>query len=312
MQDKDFKDIKWLEISLLYQCNVKCEFCHLWNLKSEHRQSLTKIQVIDFLENWYKTWKRSVVFTWWEPTLDNNLAFYIDYSKKLWYKYIRVHSNGYWFRDFSYLEDLYDKWLTGVTISIHGYWLIHDSITKVKWSFDHIFRSLVNFEKIILKDKSFSVDTNSIICRKNYKYLKQLLIFLLKFSIKRRMFTYTFDTVLYHEYDKLKNIIVSYEELKQPLDELLEYCYTKNVKDFVLDSVPFCLINKKYWNYIEENYLPEKFFYLLDYYEWYENTYNDWKIKYFECKKCSKNNVCTWFSEDNNLLYWKTKFNILI
>ena len=311
MKKDDFKDVEGLEISLLYKCNVKCEFCHLWNLKEEHEQRLSKEKVFSILSKWIKEWKKSVVFTWGEPTLENNLPLYIEYSKKLWFDFIRVHSNGFAFQDIEYVKDLHKKWLTWVTISVHWYKIIHDSITKTNWSFNVIFKSFINFEKIILIDKEFSVDTNTIICKKNYLYLKQLLLFLMKFSIKRRMFTYTFDTVLYHDFNKLKNVIVSYKDLIEPLDDLLKFCYKTNIKDFVLDSVPFCLVNKKYWKFIEENYFPKKFFYLLDYYKAHENTYNDWKIKYIECKKCIKDDVCTWFSEDNNLLYWKTNFKIL-
>ncbi len=311
MQNIDFKNVSWLEISLLYKCNVGCEFCHLWNLKEEHEQRLSKEQVFDILKNWYEQWKRSVIFTWWEPTLEVNLPIYIQKSKDLWFQHIRVHSNGFAFQNYSFVKNLHDKWLTWVTISVHWYKIIHDCITKTPWSFDVIFKSFINFEKIILKDDSFSVDTNTIICRKNYKYLKQLLIFLMKFSIKRRMFTYTFNTVLYHEFWDLKSIIVSYEELKNPINKLLEFCEFKKIKDFVLDSIPYCLINEKYWHFIEENYLPDKHFYLLDYYDWNDNTYNDGKIKYIECRDCKKDKQCTWFSEDNNLLYWKMNFNIL-
>lgn len=311
MTHSDFKDLQWLEILLTYKCNVWCEFCYLGNLKWEYKQNMSKGKVLSILEKGYIDGKKTVVFSWWEPTLDENLPFYVEYAKKVWFKHIRVHSNGWKFVDYDYTQDLYEKWMSGVTISIHWYKQVHDSITKYNGSFDIILKSFINFERLISKDKNFSVDTNSIICRKNYKYLKQLLIFLLKFHIKRRMFTYTFDTVLYHNFHELKKVIVSYEELKKPLDSLLEFCQENQIKDFVLDSVPFCLIKEKYWHFIEHNYLPEKFFYLLDYYEGYDNTYNDGKIKYLECRWCKKDAQCAWFSEDNNLLYWKTSFNIL-
>lgn len=307
----DFKETTWIEISLLYKCNVKCEFCHLGDLKWIFKKQLTIDEVLKMIDEWYEHWHRSVIFTWGEPTLDFNLAYYIQYAKLKWYLFIRVHSNWFRFQNLSYLKDLYNKWLNGITLSIHWYKEIHDWVTKTKDSFNVLLKSLINIEKIKLLDKNFVVDTKTVICRKNYTTLILLMNFLLKFNITRRMFVYTFDTNLYWNFDNLNKIIVPYNTLKPYLNNLLDYCERNNIIDFVLDSVPYCFVDSKYWHFLEDNYFTDKQFHLLDYYSAFESTYDDWKIKYKECLYCSKNNVCTWFSEDNNLLYWKPDFIVL-
>jgi len=181
----DIKNLEWLEIFLWYKCSIKCNFCYQKDLRTIYKDNLEKEEVLKLLDNWYKEWKRFIIFSWWEPTIDNNLPLYIDYSKKLWFEHIRVHTNWYWFKDFKYLLDLYNKWLTGVTISVHWYGDTYDKITWVKGSFETIKKAIKNFELLKRKDINFIFDTNTVVSRDNYKNIAKLIIFLCNFSLTR-------------------------------------------------------------------------------------------------------------------------------
>lgn len=310
MQKDDFKDVEWLEISLLYKCNVKCEFCFEWDLRYKYKDKILPEKVYDLLKEWYLNDKRFVIFTWGEPTLDNNLLKYIEYAKMIWFTLIRVHTNWFKFKDYNYLLSLYKAWLWGITISIHWYDRVHDLISGVSWSFQIILIALINFEKIKKLDSTFIIDTNTVICKKNYKFLIQLFLFLKKFSIKRIMFTYPYDSNL--NVNKLSNIIVSYDELKKYLNLFLVEVKKSKINDFVLESIPFCMIDKKYYSYIEKNFKTSKDQYFLWYFTNYEDKKSsDWREKHSECSKCIKNSECKWFSIDNNKVYWIPKFNFI-
>lgn len=307
---KDIKELEWLEIFLWYKCNIKCNFCYQKDLRFKFKENIKKEEILKLLNIWFSNWKRFVIFSWWEPTLDNNLWFYINYSKKLWYRHIRVHTNWFRFKEYNYLENLYNKWLTWVTISVHWYKWVHDSITTVKWSFKTIFKALINFQKLKNIDNNFVFDTNTVICKQNYNNLLILFKFLIKFSISRRMIVYPYNIELSNI--KLKLILPIGNEYLNEINKISEYIFQNNITDFVLETIPYCLIKKKYWNYIEKNYKTDKKTYYIDWEKEKNLQYFIWKIKYKECQKCIKNNKCYWFSNDYHNLYWKPNFNPII
>lgn len=305
----DIKIQEWLEIFLGYSCNIKCNFCYQKDLRKKFSKNIEKSEVVKLLEEWIKNWKKFVIFSGWEPTLDKNLGKYVEFAKKLWYENIRIHTNWWWFRNFEYLENLYEKGLNWVTLSIHWYGKIQDVIGWVKWNFDVLLKSLINFEKLKRKDKNFVIDTNTVICRQNYLFLLQLFRFLQKFSITRRMlvFPYTLD----YEKEKLKKILPNNHDFIVEIEKIAEFMIKNNVKDFVIESLPYCLIDKKYWNFIEKNYKTDKDTYFVDWKKDRKLQYFFWKVKFEECKKCLKYDFCFWFSDDFIKFYWKPNFKII-
>lgn len=305
----DIKNQEWLEIFLWYRCNIKCDFCYQNDLRREFRNNIWKDYVFKLLKEWRNNKKEFVIFSGWEPTLDKNLPDYIKFSKELWYNNIRVHTNGWWFRNIDYLEDLYRKWLTWVTISIHWYWKVQDLISWIDWNFDYILRALINFEKLKIKDKSFIIDTNTVICRLNYNNLIILYKFLLKFSITRKMLTYPYN--LKNDIFYLKKILPPKDDFLIEVEKLLEFINYKKVNDFVVESIPYCIINKKYWDYIEKNYKTNKDVFLLNSFSEWKMHYFIWKLKFDECKKCKKYDNCYWFSYNFISFYWKWYLNVI-
>lgn len=306
----DIKTLEWLEIFLWYKCNIYCKFCYQKDLRLYYKNNLSKDKVINLLNEWYNNWKRFVIFSWWEPTLDKNLEYYIEYSKKIWFIHIRVHTNWFWFKNYSYLLNLYNKWLNWVTISVHWYKGIHDRIVWLEWNFDIIFKALINFEKLKQIDNNFVFDTNTVICKDNIKTLVILFKFLLKFSISRRMLVYPYN--IESDKNELIRILPNNDLYIKYIENISELCYISNIKDFVIETIPYCLINKKYWLYIEKNYKTNKNTYFIDWEKEKNIQYNIWKIKFEECSNCIKNNICYWFSRDYFSVYWKPDFNIII
>ncbi len=298
---KDIKDLEWLEIFLWYRCNLKCKFCYQKNLRLQYLENLKKEEVLALLYDWIKKWNKFIIFSWWEPTLDKNLWYYIEYSKKLWFEHIRVHTNWFWFRDYEYLKDLYNKWLTWVTISIHGYSDLHDKITQVKWNFETIKKALKNFELLKKIDNNFVFDTNTVISKENYKNIPKLIKFLSNFSVTRWQIVLAYSLDMFTK-DEKKSILPKYEEIVQYLEKCIKLAIV-NRKKFVLENIPFCVTNKKYWQYIIANIKINKHSITIK--EWnIWNTNLAWMYNSNKCKKCIMWSICRWLPKDYYELYW--------
>lgn len=308
----DIKNQEWLEIFLWYKCNIKCNFCYQKDLRKKNIKNIEKEEVLGLLQNWVKNWKKFIIFSWWEPTLDINLLYYISFARELWYEHIRIHTNWWWFRNYDYLEKLYENWLTWVTLSIHWYWKIQDLISWFQWNFDFLLKALINFEKLKRKDKKFIFDTNTVICKQNYRFLLQLFKFLQKFSITRRMLTFPYNI---NNLNDIKYIFPNNLNFLEEVNKLLDFILQNNVKDFVLETLPYCLIDKKYWIFIEKNFKTDKWIFRLNdnniTNEKWVNHYFMWKYKFSECDFCLKKYSCFGFSENFIKFYWKINFNII-
>lgn len=304
----DIKDVKWIEIFLGYACNLKCWFCYQWDLRYTYNKNINFWDVIELLTDGFHNWKKFVIFSWWEPTLDKNLPKYISIAKKIWYEHIKVHTNWYKFAENNYLIDLFERWLNSVTLSIHWYNEVQDEISLYKWNFRFLFKALINFYR--LKEKNnFIVDTNTVIDIKNHDTLLILLKFLNKFWIWRIMYTYPYN--IWFDDNKLKDILISYEKLIPYIEELLIFVTENKLTDFVLETIPYCLIKEKNWDNIEKNYKTDKSTYYIDWHKDKKLQYYTWKIKHKDCKKCTKNNHCYWFSEDHVKIFWFPNFKII-
>lgn len=298
---KDIKDLDWLEIFLWYKCNVSCSFCYQKDLRYNYKNNISYSDVIRLLDDWFILWKRFVIFSWWEPTLDSNLPNYIEYSKKKWYTHIRVHTNWFMFKSMDYLKNLYDKWLNWVTISVHWYKQFHDNITNVNWSFDIIVKALINFEKLKKIDNSFIFDINTVICTSNYKIIPKLVYFLCKFNFTRSQLVLSYSLDLFKKWEKL-NIIPTYHQIIPFLIDSLEISFLFK-KKVVLENIPFCVIDSNYWDQILTNIKINKSSITIK--EWdIWNTDLTWMLNIKKCNDCSMKYNCRWLPKDYYEIYW--------
>lgn len=298
--NQDIKNLEWLEVFLSYKCNVKCVFCYQKDLWSLYPKYFKKEQIEKILLGWYKDWKRYVIFSWWEPTLDSNLSYYISFAKKIGYIYIRVHTNGFWFRNYFYLEDLYNRGLSWVTISIHWYMDVHNNVTGVPNSFSIINKALSNFTKIQKKYKNFILDTNTVIYQWNYDKLLKLFLYLFKFNINRSQINYI-SSLDYFNIQEKSILLVEYKLIKENLQKLLVLSIKYN-KKIVIDSIPYCIIWENFKSFIDDNIKNDRESFSLDSHNYtYDETYKNYKPDI--CNKCSYFDKCRWIPEDYYQLY---------
>lgn len=168
------KNVK-LNIPTNFFCNQKCIFCNEWDkLDFQYLKWNEDTYVYDLINRW--AWKNySLVFTSWEPTLNNNIENYISFAWEKWYVNIGIITNGMQFANKNFLDRLVWAWLNEITFSIHGsISKIHDYNTGIQWSFDKAVRWLVNVKKYYPKVK---LDLSFVMNRTNiydfYTYVKK-------------------------------------------------------------------------------------------------------------------------------------------
>lgn len=282
------EDLNGLEIFLWYPCNQKCIFCFQKDLRLKDSSFLKHSDVISIINNWFDNWKRSIVFSWWESTLDINLFEYIKYCKNKWFENIKVHSNWLFFSNIEKLKNYYNAWMNGVIISIHWYGIVHDKIVLLDWAFELIKKTFLNLTEIKKVDNTFIIDTNTVLTKLNYKNLYVLFRFLSYFPITRSQIVQLYSLYLFSTNEK-RWLYVSYEEFSTEIEKIV-----KTGKNITLENFPLCKINKKYWNLVIERkkYNNDAYWNMWEWFQESDCTYID------ICSTCTLKKQCSWIPKD--------------
>lgn len=252
------------------------------------------------IDNWITNGKKSVVFSWWEATLDPNILKYIDYCKNNWFIDIRVHTNWITFSDKTILDKYIKTWMTGIILSIHWYWKIHDFLVWKKWWFDMIKKTLLNLSEIKKDNNKFVIDTNTVLTRFNYSNLVLLFKFLNYFPITRSQIVQLYSLYLFDIKEKEK-LYISYYKFHNEIWKIFDIN-----KNFTLENFPFCKVNKKYWDLIikRQKYNNEAYWNMWEWFEESDCTYLE------ECKTCLYKKQCTWIPKDYLSVFKNEQFTI--
>ncbi len=294
-------DLRWLEIFVWFNCNQKCLFCFQKDLRNKDSNFIDYNYVLKLLYKWKKEWKKSVIFSWWEPTLDKNLIKYIKYSQKIWYTDIRIHSNWLKFSSERILHKYISWWVNGIIISIHWYWEIHDRLIWITWAFQKLKKTFINLSKIKKENKNFVIDTNTVLTKYNYKNLKYLYKFLSYFPITRAQLVQLYSLYLFSNIEK-KNLYVSYNKFWIELSSILDI---RNI-NITLENFPLCKVDKNYWSNIikRSRYNNEAYWNLWEWLEESDCTY------LWTCVGCKYKDICTGIPKDYLKIFPKEHFII--
>ena len=303
----DLKNLDGLEIFLWYKCNVRCNFCYQKDLRLEYKDNLSKWEVETLLKDGYEEGKRFVIFAGGEPTLDTYLPYYIEYAKDLWFEHIRVHSNGFRFQKYSYLEDLYNKWLTGLILSFHGYGEVHDEVARVPGSFTVLQKSLENAKKLIDIDKNFCLDTNTVVYKWNYDKLLKLFLYLSKYPIIRAQVNYCSSLNLFSHEEK-QDLMVEYSQSVPHIKKFLAVAKQRWMR-IVIDNIPHCVISQSFHYFIDQNIKNDRTSYLVtgESRATYADTYDS--VQTEKCEWCKFFSRCHGIPTDYYELFWDTCIN---
>jgi pyruvate-formate lyase-activating enzyme len=197
-----------------------------------------------------------IVFSGGEPGLREDICELIEYAKDLGYS-VTLFSNGRLFSNLEFAKRVATAGLESILIPLHGYPPeIHDAITQQPKSFEQTvsgIKNLASFNvKVIVK-----IIPNKI----NYKSLGQLAFFVSSLSASGYTNTVAFDMLsLVGSALKNKDIISTKLSNMAPyIEEAIDVLTDSNNNIGInVNSLPLCLIDRKYWKYIQNSRLKEE------------------------------------------------------
>lgn len=166
-------------IRLTRSCNNRCLFCLDQEAQNDSVIPFDQVKK-DLLKGRRKGAVRAVL-SGGEPTLHPKLPDIIILAKKLGYSHIQVITNGRMFAYQDFLRKCLAAGLNETTFSVHGHTeKLHDELTNAPGSFRQTILALKN----ALMAKNLIVSVDIVINKKNIRYLKNILRFLIHLGIK--------------------------------------------------------------------------------------------------------------------------------
>lgn len=297
--------MKRTDIKIGFACNNKCKFCVQWDKRNFYKQrSLLEIKEILLRE--FNNWCTWVVFTWWEPTIHTNLIEGVEYAKNIWYRDIQIQSNWRNFKNLTYCIELIKAWVTEFSPSVHWFYQeTHDYLVGYEGAWNETMQWIKNLKKLWQ-----SIIINSVITKNNYKEIPQLALLLSRLQVKQ--FQFAFVHIL-GSADLNKKEIVPSKTLAIPYIKKWLDIWKKTWITCMTEAIPFCMMQWYEWAIAEYNYIPETT--VVDA-ECRTESYNDYrwnegKIKWEKCKKCSKFNICEWPWREYIDIFWWDEFKVI-
>ena len=292
---------KRADIKVWFACNNYCTFCVQWDKRYKFKpRSINEIKKI--IDEEYTSWARSVVFTWWEPTVHPDLVEAVEYAKLVWYIQIQIQSNWTNFDNIDYVKKLINAWVTEFSPSIH--WFNRDTHNKqvwTPWAWDKVVKWLINLRKL-----SQLVIINYVITKDNYKEIQQLAELLIKLQVNQ--FQFAFVHILWSADKNKEKVVPKKTDVIPYVHKALDIAKKAWIPAFT-EAIPYCLMKWYEWA-ISENIMPETS--VVDAETRTESysdyRWNEWKSKWIKCSNCSKNNICEWPWKEYPDIYWWDEF----
>ncbi|RJP28242.1 MAG: radical SAM protein [Candidatus Omnitrophota bacterium] len=227
-----------------------------------------------------------VVFTGGEPTIHKDFLKLVVFAKALGFKQIQLQTNA---RMFAYKDFAREAVLSGINnfcIAVLGHKsYLHDSLTGVKGSFRQLVKGVEN-----LKALGADISDNTVITKKNYKYLAHIARYLVTLGVRQYQFAFIHP---------LGNAKVNFQSIVPRFKEVMPYVRKgldigiKSKVTVMTEAIPYCFM-KKYEDYIAERIIPETEVFDADFYigNYSESRKANGKAKGPACKRCYYDNLC--------------------
>jgi len=159
-------------------CNNRCIFCLDYG---RHDGSVRSIQEIKGeLKKAINGGIDKLILSGGEPSIHHNFLEIVKMARKIGYTSIQVITNGRMFCYRNFLEEAVKNGVTEITFSFHGHTKkLYEGMTQIPGSYEQGLNALLN----ALKMKNLIVNVDIVINRINYKYLADILEFLIGLGV---------------------------------------------------------------------------------------------------------------------------------
>lgn len=203
---------KHIRLKVGSTCNNNCKYCKLLNIKSDYDKSCEEIkkELVDVR----KKHINEIIFPC-NSDMRKDFIDLIKFSRFLGFRVV-IESNGRMFSYKGFVAQVKD-YLNRVDIYLNGDEIIHDKLTKVEGFKDVVF-GINN-----LTNRGIEVQVNTIIYNENFKRLKEIIVFVKKFGIKKWRLIYP---VLNGMNNYIPKVIDSYLYI----EEAVQYAIKSNIE----------------------------------------------------------------------------------
>jgi len=248
---KTIRDLKHgYEIMITNFCNNNCKFCligdkfkrneiyfysdekqKIYSLKKSH-MNISKLK--EEMKNGLKKGYQKLTFAGTEPTIHPQFFSLIKIAKNMGYKRIKVVTNGRMFSDPFFLKKSMAVEIDEIVFSIHGHNAkLHDLLTQSGGSFKQAVKGLKNVISFI-KD----VGTNTVINKKNYKFLPQISAKIAKFGCKNQQFE--FLRIIGNAEKNYNSMVPKISRILPYVKKTIDNAENQDI-NVRFEEIPFCL-----------------------------------------------------------------------
>ena len=216
----------------------------------------------------------------------------VSSAKSVGFKNISITTNGRMFSYKRFANKIIKSGLTDLVFSIHGHCAkLHDSLTRVKGSFDQLFSGINNVKEI----GGCNVGSNTTIVKKNYVFLPEIGKFISSIGIRNSEFIFV-DPTKGLAKKNFMSIVPRISLVAPYVHRCLDLAKLNNFNHWHIRYVPVCYF-LSYQNQISEiqearTFLPEHIAPDFKNFNVAQSRQSLARIKPAKCRTCSKYNIC--------------------
>ena len=209
-----------------HKCNRRCTFCFI----PHHEKAVHDHDIRASIQAAVEKGVRELVMTGGEPTLQPDLPDYIEQARDGGVRRIILQTNAIKLADEAFCQELVDKGLTHVVISLHSHRDdVLQQITRLPRTMAKILRSIDN-----LHHAGLQMSVTHVITPENFRHMPAFVRFMVEQSHIRR-FCFIFSTPMAWPM-ATEALIPRYADAAPYLMEALEYCVENDV---LVDGLSF-------------------------------------------------------------------------
>ena len=281
---------KELNLFMGYTCNNNCWFCS--EMANRGRQDKTTYEIKRQLDASRKEGVERITFTGGEPTVRKDILELVSYAKSAGFEEIFVITNGRMLFYKEFAKRLAKAGLTHILFSLHAPRAdIHDFLTRSPGSFEQTLKGIKNMVEV----GGVKVENNTVITRKNYKYLPEHAELLVRLNIDFFEFIFVNPmTIACYFGDRFEEFVPKVSEIGKYVSRALDIG-VKNGIWCTAEGIPFCRMNG-HEGYATELYMAQERSivgpdnrYVADL---NKSRKEKTKLKSEKCKKCRYYLIC--------------------
>ncbi|MBW2703592.1 MAG: radical SAM protein [Deltaproteobacteria bacterium] len=227
------------------RCNAACSFC---NARGQLHDLAEESDVRErMLAEAARQGSELVSFTGGEPTLEPELAYWIERAKTLGFSRVELQTNGVALAEPGLLASLMEAGLDHILLSLHaGTKTLHDDMLKLPGAFEAVTRAME-----LARSQKLDVTVNCVILRENLQALGGLLERMHEWKLERLMLSYVSpDAVSEAELNKIPRIREVAQVMTEAIHRGSELGITVRIPG--LCGLPICTLDASLMSHFDE------------------------------------------------------------